>query len=65
MHISAAATGKLNRIYNGARRTLRLSTLDIFMDCPQRERGGWLCDSHFAAQAAWQSSEISAQRKIL
>lgn len=46
--------GDLNRIYEGARRTLRLSTLDIFMDCPQRERGGWLCDSHFSAYAAWQ-----------
>lgn len=50
----SCSDGELNRIYNGARRTLRLSTLDIFMDCPQRERGGWLCDSHFAAQAAWQ-----------
>ena len=50
----SSSDGELNRIYDGARRTLRLSTLDIFMDCPQRERGGWLCDSHFAAQAAWQ-----------
>ena len=50
----SCSDGELNQIYNGARRTLRLSTLDIFMDCPQRERGGWLCDSHFAAQAAWQ-----------
>lgn len=46
--------GDLNRIYEGAKRTLRLSTLDIFMDCPQRERGGWLCDSTFSAEAAWQ-----------
>lgn len=46
--------GDLNRIYEGARRTLRLSTLDIFMDCPQRERGGWLCDSQFSAYAAHQ-----------
>lgn len=45
--------GDLNRIYEGAKRTLRLSTLDIFMDCPQRERGGWLCDSYFSAEAAW------------
>lgn len=46
--------GDINRIYDGARRTLRLSTLDIFMDCPQRERAGWLCDSAFSAAAAWQ-----------
>ena len=45
--------GEFNQIYEGARRTLRLSTLDIFMDCPQRERGGWLCDSYFMSQAAW------------
>ena len=50
----SSSDGELNQIYDGARRTLRLSTLDIFMDCPQRERGGWLCDSHFSAQAAWQ-----------
>lgn len=43
--------GELNAIYEGARRTLRLSTLDIFMDCPQRERGGWLCDSYYSAMA--------------
>lgn len=46
--------GDLNRIYAAARKTLRLNTLDIFMDCPQRERGGWLCDSWFSARGAWQ-----------
>lgn len=46
--------GELNMIYQAARRTLRLSTLDIFMDCPQRERGGWLCDSQFSAHATYQ-----------
>lgn len=46
--------GDLNMIYEAAKRTLRLNTLDIFMDCPQRERGGWLCDSQFTAHGAWQ-----------
>ena len=46
--------GELNMIYQAARRTLRLSTLDIFMDCPQRERGGWLCDSQFSAHGTYQ-----------
>lgn len=45
--------GELNRIYEAARRTLRLNTLDIYMDCPQRERGGWLCDSQFNGPASW------------
>ena len=49
----SCSDGDLNRIYEGAKRTLRLSTLDIFMDCPQRERGGWLCDSFFSAEAMW------------
>lgn len=49
-----SSDGDLNRIWEGASRTLRLNTLDIFMDCPQRERGGWLCDSNFTARAAWQ-----------
>ena len=50
----SCSDGDLNAIYEAARRTLRLSTLDIFMDCPQRERGGWLCDSLFSARGAWQ-----------
>jgi len=46
--------GDVNRIYQAARRTLRFNTMDIFMDCPERERGGWLCDSQFAGRGAWQ-----------
>ncbi len=35
------------KIYNAALESFRQSTLDIFMDCPSRERAGWLCDSFF------------------
>ncbi|MFQ9396535.1 MAG: hypothetical protein ACLR2E_24070 [Lachnospiraceae bacterium] len=49
----SCSDGELNRIYEAARRTLRLCTLDIYMDCPQRERGGWLCDSQFNGPASW------------
>lgn len=42
----------INRLYNAARHTLLLNTLDIFMDCPERERGGWLCDSLWTARGA-------------
>lgn len=42
----------LNRLYDAARHTLLLNTLDIFMDCPERERGGWLCDSLWTARSA-------------
>lgn len=58
--------GELNLIYEAARRTLRLNTLDIFMDCPQRERGGWLCDSHFTAAAAWQIfGDLSVEKDFI
>ena len=42
----------INRLYGAAYRTLLNNTLDIFMDCPDRERGGWLCDSLWTARAA-------------
>lgn len=44
--------GEINRLYRAAKRSLVLNTLDIFMDCPDRERGGWLCDSLWTARAA-------------
>ena len=42
----------INRLYNAAKKTLLLNTKDIFMDCPERERGGWLCDSLWTGRAA-------------
>jgi len=41
----------VNRLYEAAALTFRLNTLDIFMDCPERERGGWLCDSYWTGRA--------------
>jgi alpha-L-rhamnosidase len=43
---------RLNRIYDAAKETFRQNALDIFMDCPSRERAGWLCDSFFTARVA-------------
>ncbi|MDR0538269.1 MAG: hypothetical protein LBH04_09585 [Tannerellaceae bacterium] len=40
---------KMNRIYAAARQSSRQNAVDIFMDCPSRERAGWLCDSYFAS----------------
>ena len=58
--------GELNEIYHAARRTLRLNTLDIFMDCPERERGGWLCDSYFTARGAWQMfGDLSVEKDFI
>ena len=43
---------KVNRIYQAARETFRQNAVDIFMDCPSRERAGWLGDSFFTARVA-------------
>jgi alpha-L-rhamnosidase len=40
---------KLNKIYAAAKQSSRQNALDVFMDCPSRERAGWLCDAYFAA----------------
>jgi alpha-L-rhamnosidase len=48
----AAADERLNRLFAAARETFRQNSVDIFMDCPSRERAGWLCDSFFTARAA-------------
>ncbi|MCP4313556.1 MAG: hypothetical protein GY790_20070, partial [Bacteroidetes bacterium] len=42
----------INRIFEAARETFRQNALDVFMDCPSRERAGWLCDSYFTARVA-------------
>ena len=37
------------KIYNAAVRTFAHNAVDIYTDCPSRERAGWLCDSYFTA----------------
>lgn len=39
----------LNKIFEASKQTFRQNSVDLFMDCPQRERAGWLCDSRFMA----------------
>jgi len=46
----APSTGMVRR---AALSSYRQNALDIFMDCPARERAGWLCDSLFTARAEW------------
>lgn len=40
---------KLQLIYRAALESFRANAVDVFMDCPSRERGGWLCDSYFTS----------------
>lgn len=48
----AASDERFNRIFEAARETFRQNATDVFMDCPSRERAGWLCDSYFTARVA-------------
>jgi len=57
---------RLNRVFDAAAETFRQNAVDIFMDCPSRERGGWLCDSFFTARAAFDiSGHASLERNFL
>lgn len=50
--VFACSDPRLDRIFEAARATFAQNAPDIFMDCPSRERAGWLCDSYFTAEAA-------------
>lgn len=51
----------LDDIFEAGRNTFRQNALDIFMDCPSRERAGWLCDSYFAARV---EADLCGHNKI-
>lgn len=42
-----------NEIYKAALRTFAHNAVDLFTDCPSRERAGWLCDSFFTGRAEY------------
>ncbi len=39
------------RVVAAAQNTFAQNAVDILMDCPSRERAGWLCDSYFSSRA--------------
>lgn len=43
----------LNLIFTAAKNTLAQNAVDILMDCPSRERAGWLADSYFSSTAEY------------
>lgn len=49
----AFTDAQLSAVYDAAVATFRQNTVDIFMDCPSRERAGWLCDSFFTARVEY------------
>ncbi|MBO5222426.1 MAG: hypothetical protein J6C26_08935 [Clostridia bacterium] len=40
----------LRKIWDAAIETYRQNAVDLFTDCPSRERAGWLCDSYWTAR---------------
>ena len=52
---------RINQIFAAAVQTYRQNSLDIFMDCPSRERAGWLCDSFFTSRV---ETDLTGQNRI-
>jgi len=48
----ACSDPRLERLFEAARATFAQNAVDLFTDCPSRERAGWLCDSFFTARVA-------------
>lgn len=44
---------RLQKVYDAAIETFRQNLFDIPMDCPSRERAGWLCDSFFMGRSEY------------
>jgi alpha-L-rhamnosidase len=58
-----ASDERLDRLFAAGRETYRQNAVDIFTDCPSRERAGWLCDSFFTARAALDLSGSSTMER--
>lgn len=57
---------EINRIFRAAVETYKQNAVDYFIDCPERERAGWLCDSYFTGRAAyWLSGNTSIEHNFL
>jgi alpha-L-rhamnosidase len=59
----AASDARINRLFEAGRETYAQNAVDVFMDCPSRERAGWLCDSLFTARVAQDLSGGTAVEK--
>jgi alpha-L-rhamnosidase len=44
---------ELALVYEAAKASFRHNAVDIFMDCPSRERAGWLCDSYYEGKSEY------------
>lgn len=44
---------ELELIYRAALRSYAHNAVDLYTDCPSRERAGWLCDTYFTSQTEY------------
>ncbi|WP_312372790.1 alpha-L-rhamnosidase-related protein [Lachnoclostridium sp.] len=51
----------INQIYQAGLHTFMQNAVDIYMDCPSRERAGWLCDSYFTSRVEY---DLTGNSKI-
>ncbi len=56
----------LDRIFRASCDTLAENGVDLYTDCPGRERSAWLCDTWFSASAAaYLTGDFSVERAFL
>lgn len=57
---------KIEAALQAAKRTFLQNSTDIFMDCPSRERAGWLCDSFFLGRSEFEfTGKNAVERNFL
>ena len=44
---------QLAQVFDAAKETFLQNSSDLYMDCPTRERAGWLCDSFFTSRVEY------------
>ena len=44
---------RLTAIFAAAEESYAQNAVDLFTDCPSRERAGWNCDAYFTSRVAW------------
>ena len=56
----------LDKILHATYEGFRQNTVDCYMDCPGRERGGWLCDSYFTGKTSLlYTGDVSCEKAFL
>ena len=61
-----SSDGDLDRLLAACFESLAQNSVDIFTDCPGRERVGWLCDTYFTANAAaWFTGDFAIEQEYL